>query len=341
MRARDLAHELKQRATDPRVVPERFGLERSKTERGKWMCPSHGGGSLHVSLGPDHTLRCKCFGGCALAGDVLDLAAAAGGFDRDRQFRDVLRFVAAAIAAYDLLDELDEKPVDERRPAPPPRPLPPPKPAPAYPSIADVRAVLELGGDVAQDAPASAMLRARAIDPDLVDLFQIARVIPCAARLPSWATFRGDPWTVTGHRLVIPVVDAAGVIRSVRAWRVGAGDSPKRLPPSGHKAAGLVLADRTAIAMLRGQAEPELVVVVEGEPDFATWATRFSDSDPNPPAVLGVLSGSWTVDHARRIPVGARVVIRTHRDEAGERYALEIARSLGTRCRLLRATEAA
>ena len=37
---------------------------------------------------------------------------------------------------------------------------------------------------------------------------------------------------------------------------------------------------------------------------------------------------------AARIPTGASVVIRTHHDEPGERYAQQIAASLHGRCRI-------
>ena len=64
------------------------------------------------------------------------------------------------------------------------------------------------------------MLEARAIDGALLDV-NIARVIAKGAKLPRWAAYSEHrPWTVTGHRLLLPVYDASGVMRSVRAWRV-------------------------------------------------------------------------------------------------------------------------
>lgn len=50
------------------------------------------------------------------------------------------------------------------------------------------------------------------------------------------------------------------------------------------------------------------------------------------PAVLGVLSGSWSQEVAARIPSGCRVIIRTHNDSAGQKYCREIAESLCDRC---------
>jgi hypothetical protein len=85
---------------------------------------------------------------------------------------------------------------------------------------------------------------------------------------------------------------------------------------------------------------PLRVVVVEGEPDFLTWATRFSDADEDVPVVLGVLSGGWSNDMAMRIPDDARVVIRTHHDPAGDAYADVVRESLGPRCEVLRSRAA-
>jgi hypothetical protein len=143
--------------------------------------------------------------------------------------------------------------------------------------------------------------------------------------------------------LVLPVYDDRGRMRSVRAWCVSESNDPKRLPPSGYRTSGLVLACPSAVALLgagivHGAARPR-VVVVEGEPDFLTWATRFSDASPDVPAVLGVVAGAWSDQVGARIPSGARVIVRTHRDAAGEHYAEVIKQTLWDRCAVLRAGE--
>src|SRR5690606_2268434 len=103
----------------------------------------------------------------------------------------------------------------------------------------------------------------------------LARVIPSTAKsLPDWARYRGRTWTETGHRLIVRAWDHDGRLRSVRAWRVTDGDSPKRLPPAGKRAAGLVLANRTAVLMLRRLACPLTLVIVEGEPDWISWSIQ-------------------------------------------------------------------
>jgi hypothetical protein len=131
----------------------------------------------------------------------------------------------------------------------------------------------------------------------------------------------------------MPVFDSSGVMRSVRVARIGDGDGPKRLPPGGHKASELVLADIFGRAMLRGEVKPYRVTIVEGEPDMLSRASVTNDPHG---CVLGIVSGSWTRAFAERIPLAARVAIRTHVDEAGERYAQEIESTLRRRAFLSR-----
>jgi hypothetical protein len=72
-----------------------------------------------------------------------------------------------------------------------------------------------------------------------------------------------------------------------------------------------------------------LVVIAEGEMDAAAWAC----TQPTDVAVLGIFSGSWTAAHATRIPDGARVLIATHCDRDGEKYARAIVETLEDRMR--------
>jgi len=127
--------------------------------------------------------------------------------------------------------------------------------------------------------------------------------------------------------VIVPVFDATGVMRSVRAIRVTEGASPKRLPPRGFKAAGLVMACEFALAMLRGTYAPERVLIVEGEPDFLSASTM---SMRHIYARVGITAGSWTVALASRVPMTAKVFLGTHDDAAGEKYATAIAATLST-----------
>jgi hypothetical protein len=132
--------------------------------------------------------------------------------------------------------------------------------------------------------------------------------------------------------------DAGGKLRSLRGWRVTAGEGPKRLPPFGHLASGLVMANSFALAMLRGTRSAEIVVVAEGEPDWMTWCLRVNDPHT---AVIGIVSGSWGQPFADRLTVGAKVIVRTDHDASGDRYADAIMKSVSRRCFAYRSKEVA
>ncbi len=195
---------------------------------------------------------------------------------------------------------------------------------------------------VTDDAEVAAWLTSRAIPPPGCAVRDLCRVVPTDARLPSWARSQAGTWAQSGHRLLVPMFDAEGKVRSFRARAVRP-TTPKTLVPTSHRIGGLVMADPLARELLdTGTAPtwwppgaPLRVVVAEGDPDFLTWAARAARHDP-PLAVLGVESGGWTEAIAARVPDGAHVAIRTHQDAAGDKYAAEVARTLAKRCKLYR-----
>jgi hypothetical protein len=297
-------------------------------------CPKHGGVSCSVTRGQDGTVRVRCFG-CGFSGDALTLIAEVHGLDPGRNFREVLRTAAELARRWDLV----EAPVASasRRQAGPPR---------TYPPSEQVSAFWGMCAPCSDDAEVASVLERRGLSASAIDDLGLARALPLDATLPPWARFRGQrertaPWTETGHRLVLPVYDARGCMRSVRAWCVRETEDPKRLPPAGHRSAGLVLACAAGVALLHTGNAPERrslrIVIAEGEPDFLTWATHFSDACIDVPVVLGVVAGAWSEELAARIPLGARVIVRTHHDVAGNRYAESICRTLSSRCAVLRA----
>jgi hypothetical protein len=177
---------------------------------------------------------------------------------------------------------------------------------------------------------------------ELTDLWDLARVIPAGLRLPRWARLQGAPWTHTGHRIIFRLWDHTGQAVSLRARSTDTTVAPKSLAPAGFSVKGLVLADPLAQQLLGGTCpawwQPRQVIIAEGEPDWLLWALRQRESDEQGPAVLGIESGAWSPQIAARIPTGASVVIRTHHDEPGERYAQQIAASLQGRCRIFRSS---
>jgi hypothetical protein len=342
----DLARELRRSLTDVATLCSRLGIACKREGAGfKAHCPWHEehSPSCSIRIGPDGTISIRCHG-CGVGGDALSLIAIAHRLDVKRDFREVLRIAVDLAGRWDLRDDVDAP----RQPTQIPtralaRAMLPER---DYPPVDEVSAVWKAAGYVADDAGARTMLEGRALDVEAIDERSLARVLPSSAGLPRWARFAGQSWTEIGHRLVLPVYNAAGQMRSLRAWRVGEGDTPKRLPPSGHKASGLVLADPFAVGVLAagarvaGMPDPIRLVVTEGEPDFLVWATRFSDADERAPIVLGIGSGSWTDALASRIPSGSRVIIRTDHDPAGDRYAEQVRASLATRCDVRRSRPA-
>jgi hypothetical protein len=216
---------------------------------------------------------------------------------------------------------------------------------PSYPPPGEVANLWEGCRTVTSDPEVSGWLRSRVLDPGTTEERDLARALPPNAAVPRWAFIQRHSWAEAGYRCILPLRDATGVLRSVRARRVGGGDGPKAVPPTGFRVRGLVMVDALGCLLLETGRPPDLwpeahplrVVVTEGEPDFLTWATRFTDADETSPAVVGISSGSWTDAIAARIPNGARVVIRTHHDDAGERYALAIQATLrGRPCVVVR-----
>lgn len=339
------------------------------------LCPFHGERtpSARLRVGPEGTLQLHCHGACQRTWDALSLVALARGLDEQQQFVEVLVEAARLAGLYqleaDLLRERSGLPAGAGPKAPHPAPPPPARPPLAYPPETEVKALWACGTKplvdyrpsgpdtveaVVADREAYAALEQRGLSPEAVTDLDLARVIAPGAQLPRWARYRGRhraeshpqglPWPELGYRLVLPVYDAKGAMRSVRAWRVGPAkheDDPKRLPPALCRADGLLLANAEARAMLERGHDPgakhELarLIVCEGEPDFLTIATRYHDALEAHPAVLGLVSGSWTAEVASRVPCGS-VVVATHHDEAGDRYARLVLESLKARCQVRR-----
>ncbi len=339
-----LTHDVRRTLCDPRRVCEQLGLKGQHS----------GGYSLVQCPNPEHddttascsvhrrdgTVAVKCHA-CGWGGDVLHLVAAVLGLDSRRDFRIVLAHAAELAGFREQADALR----DGRDPVPlADRPTLEPEPERDYPPASEVAALWESAVAVTDDQEVSAMLEARGIAPALLATASLARVLRSdthSSRVPSWARYKGHQavsrsWLKTGHRLLLRAYDCTGSVRSVRAWRVVEGETPKRLPPSGYRASGLVVANALAVRWLQG-ARPARVVIVEGEPDMLARSVASPLE-----AVVGVGSGSWNDGFARRVPYGADVFVLTHLDAAGERYAEQIVKSLAGRANVRRwTTEAA
>lgn len=330
------AMEIRRTLADPRSVCRGLGLDEGAIPQRRGLlirCPWHieRTPSCSVRLADDGTIGVRCFA-CDTTGDVLDLVAVVNQLDPTRHFPEVIRR-AAALAG--LLPQDQQRP-GRRQAAPPPS-------QPSWPPRAEVEALWASCRFVVDDDEVAAWLRSRALDPAAVDALGLARALPVGAPLPRWARCQGAWWTEGGHRCILPMFDHCGDLRSVRARRLSS-HNPKGAPPKGYRVAGVVMADslaRTILATGRRpstwpQGAPLRIVVAEGEPDFLTWSTSFSDGDLTAPAVIGVVSGSWSSALAARVPSGSEIIIRTDHDEAGERYAGAIHDSLADRCTVVR-----
>jgi len=337
------APEIKRALGDPTRLLEALGLLADPRGRQRqasgWLvrCPVHEDRSPSCSVQERKgVLLWKCHA-CDAGGDALSLIAAVRGLSIKQDFRAVLLEAARLGGLWQIVDELEGR---GEAPAPMPAPIRAPEPESdrEWPPIGEVEALWNSSRAVSDDAECSAHLSGRGLDPERVASLDIGRALPTRGALPPWARCRGGTWREAGYRLIVPMFDATGALRSVRAWRVTDGDGPKRLPPSGHKAGEMVMADAFGRAMLAGTRKPETVAIVEGEPDF--FARCLVSNDPHV-AAIGIVSGSWCRAMAERIPVGARVVIRTDHDQAGDRYAEEIERSIARRAFVFRSRSAA
>ena len=186
------------------------------------------------------------------------------------------------------------------------------------------------------DLEAVRWARSRGLDAGDLEDRDLARVIPAGARLPAFAIFRGRSWAET-HRLIVRKHGPTGKIESLHARALRPDVDVKSVSPAGFEVRGLVMADSLGRMLLErghvhGVAEPTLVIA-EGVPDYLTLATTWSDADEDAPAVMGILSGSWTPELAARVPDGAVVVIATDPDGAGDAYAATIVATFADRMR--------
>jgi len=208
------------------------------------------------------------------------------------------------------------------------------------------------------DDDAYRWLMLRGISPREVEFQRLARFLPRDAiakmtpeqieavktALPM-TKVRGEFGVTTrlGFRIVLPMFDVEGNMKSLRLRRMNLGkdthgnanlrkekkSEPKELGIKG-AARGLVLANGPALELLRGRGkrpdswgDRELAVVIaEGVPDFLVASC---EPDEAVRAVFGICGPScWSLDMAARIPFDARVDVATDSDPQGIKYAAEV-----------------
>jgi hypothetical protein len=228
--------------------------------------------------------------------------------------------------------------------------LPPPvarveAPRPRAP-VGEAEALWRAAGPVSGDAEAVAWLRGRVeregggADPEAVLSAVVrgdyARVLPRGAAVPPWARCQGAPWS-EGWRLILRAWGPGGLV-GLRARRIDGQRERKEVSPTGGIAAGALYACARGRRLLAGD-RPERwdgrVIVREGGPDWLLTAGDARIAGPDgAPAVLGLWSGAWPADGAGRevagrlAQAGARVLVATDADEAGDRYAAAVLEAL-------------
>lgn len=331
------------RRHDVGEVADAVGLERRGNSAGCPKCGAETRGSSDARLplgffrAENGTELARCFG-CAKTFDAVELLSYVvtdGPLTKTNHAE-----IRAAAEAHGLCSRSGQD-CPERPRATRVKPAPARNVSPARPDSASLARLLESSRRVLDEQEVAGWLRSRGLDPADVEDCGLARALPAGVKLPPWARSSAGSWTESGHRVVLPLVDAHGQVVSVRARCVRPDVRPKALSPVGFQVGGLVLADALAQRMLAGDpAALELVVacglvITEGDPDWLAWATRASDANEHAWATLGIFSGSWTPELASRIPDRTRVVIRGHDDEAGRKYVAQIIQGLAGRCELL------
>lgn len=336
------------------AVAEAFALEPGRPASGHptFACPACGAETRH-SKSHDHRgavgltrdgLGWRCHQ-CSAGGDALDLVAHAVGGARLRDLaqadRDRVR-----VRLLDAFPEVDDSGTGSTRPRPAPQRARGARetPTPSYPPPDELAGLWAASRPVTADAEVSSYLESRALEPTTIADADLARALSRDHDGPGWARCGSRPWGETGHRLLVQLVDAAGVPRSLIARSTDPKALRKSLAPSGFERRGLVLAGSLARQVLETGGRPSWwedvplrVVICEGEVDWLTWATRVVEQGRYPPgqepACIGIEAGAWTAATAARIPDGAVVFVDTDRDEQGEKYAAAIVATFADRLR--------
>ena len=283
---------------------------------------------------------------CEAGGDAIDLVAFHLRGDRLSKLSDAgkaevrdwcMRWLSLDRTAPVPWPSQRTRPIESEAPEPP-----------SYPPADEVKALWAASQRVVDDDLVATWLsNQRRLDPDFIANMDLARTLPATATpLPQWAGFGGErdkpwrSWASVGLRLVVPLFDVNGSMRSVlfrRAFETDGDWPPKSMATRGCQRAGLVMANAAARELLAHppqRATGMSIVIEEGETDWLTGCMLWARS--NERAIFGVVSGAWTDQFALRIPRGARVTIRTDNDTEGDRLASKIAKTLLGRCTVLR-----
>jgi hypothetical protein len=216
----------------------------------------------------------------------------------------------------------------------------------AYPPISQVESLWESCVAVDADREVTGYLEKRDIAVSGVVEQDCARALPVGLVVPAWATYSSRPWNETGHRLLVPLFDHLGTMRSLLARSVAPNPEKKSVGASGgYHRRGLIMAATFGRQLLvsgpvRGlhRTENFRLTVFEGEVDFLRGAASGADCELSDAVsacgfrgAVGIVSGSFTRDIAARVPRHTTIVLATDDDAQGDKYASDITALVGTK----------
>lgn len=330
----DIKSEIRFALSDPGYVLEKLGMMEGvrKSHTGYMICcPWHNETepSCSVRFHPtDGTLSVHCFG-CGSGGDIFSLVAAHLGLHPQKDFKSIVEY-AGGLAGIDT-----SAPFDKER-QPPVRNYVPPPP-PVYPPEDEISDLWFNGVAPTKIKPARLWFEIKGLSAEIASAN--CRVIPKGYVLPEWAISRGEKdgrkwesnWIKSGHRLLFPMYDCNGQLRSLKARCLDVSKKFKNQIPKGFAVKGLIMADHVGHGLLvNGNPDnaPYNLVFCEGEVDFLV-ALQTRDTAPVNTAIFGVYSGGWSVEHALRMGSNRdmKLFFFTDRDRAGMAYKQAIAKT--------------
>jgi len=201
------------------------------------------------------------------------------------------------------------------------------KPVVRYPPEAEVRAFCEAATGITKNKRVYDYLKSRGIDPAKVPArvsdptFDLQTLTKVQAKYKGEITDR--PWWMEkwlkSHPLIVPLFNPQGKLVSfVGRTAYKNYKYIKTMVPTGFQTHNLYHISPKAMEWLKGKNIPEKIWVCEGEIDYLTVAQFGAPT-------IGVRNGQ--MDSLQLLPWKAfqNVIIATHNDEAGNRYAQKIA----------------
>ena len=211
---------------------------------------------------------------------------------------------------------------------------------------------------VSDEEDVQVWLKERCLSPTDIEDLDLSRVLQKDQSVPMWAHCR-DYWSKTDFRLLVPFFDATGSMVSFQARSITTskftdlkcecdenicdrtdleGGSYRRPPKSAsphhpqkgqkYEITSTVMANPLVRMILKNGSIPDSwsavkpvdIVVVEGIPDYLTWATHEYATKDQGCGVVGIISGSIKEEIFARFPSLCRWYIRIDRDNQGVQY---------------------